>query len=191
MALLAHELIDQVLHRVRDPQGVVASRAFVLDMLSKAQQLVNAKLAFVLDETPLVTEPLRCFYPIRSLLPQSQTVMFVTVGNKDLLRVPWRGFWAMKRGWPREVAEQMQLWSLVGRDVLVLWPSRRVATTVTVKSAKLTTPLVNEQSVPDLPDDVLPLVVDLAEVLVLLKMRKADMAGEAMTMLHGRIVARE
>ena len=69
---LAHELIDQVLQRVRDAQGVIVTRPFALTLLSKAQQFLNARFGWVLDTTTLVTEPQRCFYPIQPLLPQSQ-----------------------------------------------------------------------------------------------------------------------
>lgn len=192
MTVAAHDLIDQVLQRVRDPQGTTASREFVLKLLSSAQQLLNAKTGYVTDEATLVTEPLRCFYPIQALLPQSQKVMYVRdASDRDLLPVTWRSFWYMKRGWPREVAERLQLWSTVGRDVLVLWPTLRASETVTVVSAKLTTPLVNEHESPELPDNLLPMLVDLTEVLTLLKMRKQAIAGEAMSSLLGRIAANE
>ena len=190
MPVAVHDLVDQVLHRVRDPMGVIASRDFVMLMLSDAQRIVNAKLAITFDTQALVTEPLRCFYPIVDLVPESQKVLYVRQGQRDLIYVPWRNFWAMKRGWPREVAEQMQLWSVVGRDILVVWPTLRAATTLTVLSARLTAPLVNEAETPDLPEDALPMVVDLAEVFVLLKMRKVDLATEAMQSFAGRMKER-
>ena len=189
MSAVAHDLIDQVLARVRDPHGVVASRPFVLSMLSKAQQIINARLAFVLDEATLTLEPLRCFYPIRLLLPKSQRVMYVRADGKDLLHAPWRSFWYMKRGWPRAVAEETELWCMIGRDILVVWPSRRVASTVTVVSAKLTDPLGGEQSTLELSDTATALVVDLTEVLVLVKMRKMVLAEEALRSLDTRLKA--
>lgn len=183
----AHTLIDQLLQRVRDPQGAIVTRAFALTLLSKAQQFLNAKLGVVLDTTTLVAEPQRCFYPIREVLPQSQRVLFVQDGPRDLLYVPWRTFWYMKRGWPREIAERMQLWSTVGRDVLVLWPAGRVSTNVSVLSIKLTDPLTAENSAVEMGDEKARMIVDLAEVLALLKLRKPGLVTDAMQALTARI----
>src|SRR5262245_52652867 len=106
MSTATHVLVDQVLQRVRDPEGVVASRDFVRLMLGYSQQIINAKTATVVDETTLTTEPRRCFYPLVSLVPHSQLVTFVRDSyGKDLVPVSWASFWYMKRGWPRTIAE--------------------------------------------------------------------------------------
>jgi hypothetical protein len=183
-------LVDQVLQRVRSPEGITAPRSFVLKMLSASQNLVNAKLNLVLDTATLTTEPERVFYPIRALLPQAQKPLFVQEGPRDLVYAPWRSFWYMKRGWPRQLGERYELWSLIGRDVLVVWPARRVATPLVVTSTRLTVALANERDLMELPDDTLPMVVDLAEVLTLLRMRNLAPASEALESLIGRMKER-
>lgn len=167
----AGPLVDQVLSRVRDPQAQLTSREFVLGRLSDAQRLVNARLGLILDEATLTTEPLRIFYPIRDLLPLATRVMFVEQAGRNLVPVPWKTFWYMARGWPRSVGGTLQLWATCGRDLLVLWPALRVATPVTVKAAKLTSTVDSDNDEMELPDDTLPMVVDLATLFVLLKAR--------------------
>lgn len=190
MATSAHTLIDQVLQRVRSPEGVTAPRDFVRRMLSVSQNLVNAKLNLVFDDATLVTEPQRVFYPVKAMLPGAQKPLFVKEGARSLVYTPWRTFWYMKRGWPREIAERYQLWSLIGRDVLVVWPASRVATALTVTSTRLCASVADEDALMELPDDTLPMVVDLAEVLTLLRMRNLDPSLEAMQSLVGRMKER-
>jgi hypothetical protein len=113
--------------------------------------------------------------------------LFVREDSRDLVYAAWRTFWYMTRGWPREVGEQHQVWSRIGRDLLVVWPSRRVSASLTVISCRLPAVLQNEADAMELPDDAMPMVVDLAEVLTLLRLRVFGPAQTTMEALAGRM----
>lgn len=187
MSTPAHVLVDQVLQRVRSPEGITAPRAFILRILSAAQNLVNAKLNYVLDTVTLVTEPERVFYPVRTLLPQATKPLFIREDGRDLVPVPWRTMYYMKRGWPRQLGERHQLWSLITREIVVVWPAKRVSTSLTVVSTRRTLALTGEQDLLELQDEALPIVVDLAVVLTLLRMRNLAPIAEAAESLVTRM----
>lgn len=188
--MLAGPLVSEILLRVRDPDAKLTSRDFVRARLSDAQRLVNARFAFLYDETTLVTEPLRLFYPLTALLPAATRPVFVTEGERNLVPIPWRSFWHLSRGWPRTVRNAFQLWSLIGRDLLVVWPAQRTSVNLTVKSAKLTTALDSDNDPLELADEVLPMVVDLATVLTLLKAREYGSMTEAVALWKARMKER-
>lgn len=188
--MLAGEAVDIVLSRVRDPNGVITSRDFVRSRLADAQRLLNARFGWVLDTTTLTTEPERIFYPINALLPASAQVRFVRQNERDLVRVPWETFWYMRRGWPRTLGPRYEIYSVIGRDVLVVWPANRISTALTVRSAKLTDDFASDFSEFEVHDEMVPMITDLATALTLLKVRDFAPMDEVMSSLKGRLKER-
>lgn len=188
--MLAGPLVDQILGRVRDPQARITSRNFVRDRLADAQRLINTRFGFILDSATLTTEPLRIFYPVTALLAGAAWPQYVQQGERDLVKTAWKALWFMRRGWPRVVGPQYELWSLIGRDTIVVWPASTVSVALTVLSAKLTAGLANDDAELELPDDTLPMVVDLATVLVLLKARDYAPMAEAVASWKARVKER-
>lgn len=187
----AGPIIDQVLQRVRDPEGVIASRDFVRSRISDAQRLLNARFGWVLDANPLVTEPLRLFYPVALLLPEAQRVWYVRQGGRNLAYVPWSTLTHMEQGWPRALGSRYEIWSRIGFDTIVVWPAMSRVETLTVESSRITALLDSDDDDFEIHDDVVPMVVDLATSLVTLKMRQLGPAAEVMNTLLGRVKERQ
>jgi hypothetical protein len=183
-------IVDQILQRVRDPEGVIASRDFVRDRISDAQRLLNARFGWVLDTTTLTTEPWRLFYPIVPLLPEAQRVWYVRQGGRNLAYVPWQTLTHMEVGWPRALGPRYEIWSRIGFDTIVVWPATTAATALAIESSKITLDLVADHSEFEVRDDVVPMVADLATALVTLKMRQLAPAAEVMNTLLGRVKER-
>lgn len=183
-------VVDQILQRVRDPEGVIASRDFVRARISDAQRLLNARFGWVLDTASLVTEPWRLFYPVVPLLPEGQRVWYVRQGGRNLDYVPRETLSHYDRGWPRALGPRYEIWSRIGYDTIVVWPGTVRSETLTVESSRITTPFANDDSDFDVRDDVVPMIADLATSLVTLKMRQLGPAVEVMNTLIGRIKER-
>lgn len=184
-------IVDQILQRVRDPEGVIASRDFVRSRISDAQRLLNARFGWVLDINPLVTEPLRLFYPVALLLPEALRVWYVRQGGRNLAYVPWSTLTHMEQGWPRALGSRYEIWSRIGFDTIVVWPAMSRAETLTVESSRITALLDSDDDDFEIHDDVVPMVVDLATSLVTLKMRQLGPAAEVMNTLLGRVKERQ
>lgn len=183
-------IVDQILQRVRDPEGVIASRDFVRSRISDAQRLLNARFGWVLDETPLVTEPWRLFYPVVPLLTEAQRVWYVSQGGQDLTYVPWKTLTHMEQSWPRAFGPRYEIWSRIGYDTIVVWPATSRAESLAVKSSRITTLLDSDDDDFDVRDDVVPMITDLATALVTLKIRQLTTAAEVMNTLMGRVKER-
>src|SRR5262245_36284584 len=173
-------LIDVLLQRTRDPQGTANTRLFVRTILSMAQQLTNAGIKAIIDELPLVTEPMRQVYPIKDLLPVSANIVAVREEGRDLKEVDWRTLAQVDRQWPRRTGSRFETYSLVGRDLLIVHPALPETSHVDVHYAILTAELTSESTRTELHDDFVPVVLDLAETVLLMRGRQFDQANAAL-----------
>ena len=167
MATVAGPLTDIILQRVRDPQALAHSRAFVRTILTHVQRAVNARQRFLVSTSTLTTQPYKAVYPIAPLVTTGIRVTGVRDASRSLEFVPWMNFWYTARGWHRQVGGRLQAWSLIGRDLLLLWPTLDRASSVTLVHPTLTGEVVNDAHVMEVPDEAIPLVTDLCEVVLL------------------------
>lgn len=187
MSEVAGTLIDTILQRIRDPQGSAHSRDLVRSLLSHSQRMVNARTKSVLETLALTTDPNRLFYPIAALVPNAIRVEAVRSEGRDLSKCDWRSYQFVDAGWFRAVSDRFETWSLVGRDLLVIYPAKAITSSVDVVYSKLTNDLVAEDTATEIPDDDLPAVVDLMEAILLAKQRTFEPATEAVKRLVNRL----
>lgn len=175
MATTANIAIDAVLKRTRDPQGGGITRDQVRGLLEDAQRLVNADRGYVIERQTLTTEPERIFYPIQSEVGGSARVLSVAEDGRELFFQPLERMLATYGfGWFRQIGPKLLGWSLAGRNLLVLFPGRTTPATIEVRVAKKTGELPNEAAELELQDNEVPLVVDVAAMLVNLKKKDFD-----------------
>lgn len=187
-----HETAEQatltVLRRARDPGGLATSSAVARDFLSRVQQIANLGLQAVLVESTLVTDPQRQVYPL-TLVPEAGRVIAVRQGERDLSRAAWTWLRHVDRRWSRAVGARLEAWAPLGRTHLILHPGLPDAASVTVVSVKITTALSDPTVLLELPDELLPPVYDLAEALLLLKLRKLEAVTDLRARVESRIAA--
>lgn len=176
-------LVDTVLRRVRDVQGSAHPRALVRWLLSMAQQLVNARFDNALDTATFTTEPQRQIYPLAAGFPTSVRVIAVRQDGRDLGAVPWADLIQLDRRWHRRAGPRLETWSPIGRDLLVLHPALATAATVDVVVTKLTTSLTIDSDTLEVPDQLIPPMLDLVEAIVLTKGRLFEPAAAALDRL--------
>ena len=163
--------IDLVLTRLRDPNATAHSRAFVMNLLSEAQRLVNAASGSVVASSALATEAQRQLYLITSSLPSVVRVLGVREGPRDLEQLDWRVLYQAFPRWHRAIGSRFEVFCLIGRDLLVVHPAKTEASSVDVIYVKLTTAFALETDLFEIPDDLIPLAIDLTEAVLLLKNR--------------------
>ena len=173
MPYVTGELVDQVLHRVRDPQALGTSRATVRLLLTHIQRIVNCHTAYVQEELGFATSPYQQIYRVSdpALAPNALRMVGVQSGVRNLVKVKWPEFWYMDRNWSRAIGSEFQLWSMIGRDLLVIWPAKTTASLVTLVYARLTDDLVDDTVAIEMADDTVPLMIDLVEALICYKQR--------------------
>lgn len=161
----ASVLVDTVLQRMRNPQGVNLNRVLVRQVMTNVQRALNMKRKLVLSSATLTTLPYQVFYSLRPFVPTLLDVSAVREDGRDLHRVNWHQFWYYGRNWHRQVATRFQLCSMVGKELLILWPAKRAASSVEIVFPVETADL-EENTDMQVPTEALPLVVDLTHAVL-------------------------
>lgn len=179
----AGALVTTLLQRVRDPQGAAHSRAFALAILSDAQRLVNLAQRHVLVEETLTTEARRMIYPVSSLLPLSARIEYIRDSVRDLTPTTIRALSHVDQRWPSRMGLTFESWVPIGRDLIIIYPAKTAASSVTVVSTKLTTAFAGEGDEVELPPEAEPAMLALAEAILLLRSRMWGPFGDAIKRL--------
>jgi hypothetical protein len=169
----ASTLAAQASERARDPNQTGTSQTNVISLLSFAQQVVNGILGHVVDEGSLPLVSRQVIYPIFANLPAAVRILALRdASGRDL--VPLGEFSALQQvntGWPSAVSDSPRSWTLCGRDLLIVYPGVAVSPpTLTPVYSELTTTLT-AASTTEVTNDDDDALLDLTEVLLLLKSR--------------------
>lgn len=175
--MTGNEAINIVLGRVRDPMATAHSREFVLSQLSDCQRLVNIYTKAVTKDAVFNVERFHMLYaPLSEIILDHGRICHVH-SNEDKTEVPpcdWLQLSYSQPNWSREVGGQLEHWAYIGRDMLLLYPALRHDSVVNITYAALLPDIGSEDSVLVMPDQYVPMVLDLCEVHLLTKQRTGD-----------------
>ena len=171
----AGQLVDTILSRARDPQGLATSPAACLSLTSTVQQVINGMVGDVIVQAPLTLQPFTTIYQLSAYLPAAMRVHaleFSTGENLDYLSGGIDELAWIDLSWVSRVSDEPRCWTQVGRDLLVVYPGIRAPLTLTAVFTQLTPPLAS------LADDATVVqqetdyaIMTLTEMLLLLKTR--------------------
>lgn len=190
MAEAAGALVTVLLQRLRDASGGASSRAFVLARLSDAQRFVNAALRHVKGRAALTIEPRVIVMPIEANLPECVHLEGVRFEGKDLDPCQWRILGMLDGRWFRAVGHKPRIWSIIGRDLMLVYPGGVEQRTVTAMYTKWCDVLDHEDDVLEVPHDDIALVLDLAEAILQLRLRNVPIVNPVLARLSQRFVAK-
>jgi hypothetical protein len=184
----AGALIDTISDRVRDPNNTAHSRAFLLDLVDRAQVVVNVALRSVLVEENLVTTEGQALYRVETSLPLSAQVLSVRYNNAYLDEIkPWRALSRLSRTWLQDVGE-LAGFATIGRSLLVLHPAPDApAPTVTTVSTKITATLASEAALIELNREYEPMIVDMVVAWILARQRDLDQVMRLLSELRTKL----
>ena len=188
MAEVVGTLVSTLLERVRDPAGMAVTRAQARTVLSHAQGLVSVATEAVVEHVTFPTLAMTQCYPIDLVtLPACGKITQIREATRDLDPADFRELARYDRSWFRRVGNRFEAWATIGRGVLVIHPAKREASSVTVYYAKWTGTLTDDSVVTEIPDSSLPLVLDVAELILSVRMRQYDAARALMGRLTSRL----
>jgi hypothetical protein len=178
--LAGNALIDELSRRLRDLTSTGYPRADILDIVNRTQRAINARLglvhtstAFSTGETPL--------YSVDAIATNIVRVVDVRDDDRPLQRVPWPQLvhqdskWIRLRGTP-------EVWSPIGRTMIAVIPTPYITRSLTAVSIKMTSNLADAGApLLDIPDDFKPILLDLAEAVLLVRAREYKMIEAALT----------
>ena len=167
-------IVDRILELVRDKQGATHSRSFVRKVVSHVQYAINTRRKAVLQFDTLTTEPFRQIYSIINLFPNGIKIQGVRVDGRDLARTTLRSLSQLDLNWFRKVGPRIEAFTLVGRDILILYPAVDFAESVEIISSKVTITLVNTGTPIELADDEILPLIDLSSIVLLTRARMLE-----------------
>jgi hypothetical protein len=167
------QVVDNVLQRVRDPNGTAHSRAFVLKLLTEVQRLINADSRAVLGEADITVDGETPFLDVTGLLGTA-CIRIETLrdGLRDVTKATsWREIAQADRRFLKRTGGIIDVWAPIGPMRCLLYPAPDHDTVLTAIYTKLTTPFVDETVGVELPDPLVPALVNLTEQILLCRQR--------------------
>lgn len=175
-------LVDMLLWRLRDAKAQGSTRDLVRQFLAHAEGLAAIAFGAYVEAFPLTLSPARCLYSLRDLPEGTRIhrVVAVREDNRDVHRAPaLDAYTAYSMRWFRATGPRTEAWTPLGKDLLVLWPAPSAARSIEIRA--IATPRLLEvgDTWSDLATLTLdprwtPAVLDIAEMLLLLRYRRLD-----------------
>ncbi len=178
MSELVSAMIDGILRRIRDTSANGTARSVVQDVLSGSQKSVNVGTFSQVQSMSLTTNAEQLIYQIETELQLVRVgrVLGVQIGpdNEELGFTEWQKLKAIDPGWFRRVGSHFQTWSLIGRDVLIIYPALKVASTVALSYVLSPVTITGEAEINQIPNDEVQLMVMVAEAALRIRSRQLN-----------------
>ena len=194
MATTAGTVATNLIERVYATGGIAHTQAWVISILSKTQRVANAYLQAVRSSTVLTVKAMKLVHKLRDDLPLAIDITKITEdrsGNDeqlervdDLLELS-----AYDVNWFRKLigTTRYETWTQLGRDLLVIYPGKVAAGTVTAHYTKLTTALAAAGTAFELPDEDVQVAKDLAEIILLARDKQIVECSNKLEQLSERL----
>jgi len=172
MAELISTLITATLRRIRDTGALASARNTVRDVLSGAQKSVNVGTFAQVESAGLTINAQQLVYQIATVLPRAGRILGITHESREIGFTSWSQLKNIDPEWFRRIGPRILTWSLIGRDILVIYPALNTADGVGVSYVITPTTIADETESNQIPDDETPLMVSVAEVILRIRARQ-------------------
>jgi len=169
-------LIDVVGARVFDEHFTGTTRSQVRDLLSRAQQIINATFDSTVVTQAMPIQPSLQIYNFERVAPANDVLRIKSVrdGTRDLSRIDFSRLKHIDNHWFGRSGRRLETFAVLGRRILVVHPLRPSGDSVNVVYTQQLPKLNVDDDQVNLPDDQIPALTKLTEALVLLKQRDLD-----------------
>lgn len=166
-------IITEVGNRLRDPNNFAHPRANVLDILSRVQRCLSIGLRLKVAAVAFQPTAQRCLYQTTEIAADVGRVIAVRDSGRDLFEIQHTALAENNDEWLRLEGPQPEVFSSIGRDLLVIAPFQRISPPeLSVVYTTQTAALVDDAAnFPVIPDDAIPLLMDVTEAIFLLRGR--------------------
>lgn len=170
MATTGATLIDALARRLRDTSSTAHSRDLLRRVLSHSQRAINLATQARKDEVSFTPEAGRVLYARTEVAADVGRIMRIIAG-RTLPEMRWQQLMDNDRRWLRAIGARHVAWARIGGSLFALHPALWQPDPVTVTYAIVPADVVDGATNVDLPDEVLPQVMDLSEGIMLAKAR--------------------
>lgn len=172
MATTANDLLGHLMLRVRDPDGTAHERSMVLRLLAECQRVINAETRAVHAEMDVDVDASNTILDVHRLLPWALRIETIRDGIRDIHRCKsWREIAQSDRTWLRRVGGRITQWCHFTPARVILYPAPVDLTTITLVYTLRTGDFITGDELVQLPPNLEPAILNLAEELLLLRQR--------------------
>ena len=183
--------VEILMRRVRQEGGLAVAPNFATEIYSRCEQVVNTYIQRVTATTTLTTAAEQLLYHYRTEITDAIDILEVRESGKRLEKCDSIiALSAYDIDWFRKVdGTAFNAWCQIGRDILIIYPGKASASSVTVKYVQLLalhtdfTTSYNTDS--ELPDEDIEFALQLAELVLMARFRQVDKARELIGVLGG------
>jgi hypothetical protein len=164
-------LITELARRLRDSGNTAHTRVLLGQVLSHCQRAVNLQLRLVKATVTFTPNAGRTLYTTDELAADVGRIERIRALDRMLPELPWRGLLGNSATWYRDVGMQPRVWAQIGSNLFVLSPRMLVPEALDVVYTIIPADVADAATDVDLPDEWVPLVLDLAESVMLFRAR--------------------
>lgn len=184
-------LSAEVADRVRDPSYMGTSQANVILLLSFAQQVINGIVEDVVVTSGLVLQPRTVIYALSGFLPNCVHLLAMRDASGRDLDPLYGGAGEIANidlRWPVAVSDVPRSFAVIGRDLVAIHPGvNNQSNTLTAVYSQLTSALATTSDTTVLQNESDDALLDLTEILLLLKNRDLSPVKNAMARMATRL----
>ena len=172
--------VNLLIQRVRQTGGIAVTQDVATEVLGKCERLLNAHLRRIVASTSFTTTAKQLVYSYRSTLTAAVDILEVATSTKLLVKCDnLHDFSAYDVDWFRNITgTAFEAWCQIGRDLLIIYPAKAAASSVTITYSKLldayTTYAAASGKNMSLPDEDVETALALAEIILLARNRDAS-----------------
>ena len=177
MARAASVVRASVSRRIKDDNQTAIGNSDHLTVLNLVQRTLNAARGSILVSETLTTVAGTAIYNVTSAITQTARVKAVRRDNEDLDETNWRRLKQISNTYLTDQADPVLGWAVIGDTRLVLFPTPRIAGSVTTIGHKITDLLSADATLMDVPNEDEEIIADLTTAILLLRQRDSDMVS--------------
>lgn len=182
MARTAGDTVDFILNRLRQVDDTADSQDRAITLLSHCQKLINEHSQEYIGSSALSTTANTLIYSYRSSIATARDIISIREGNRELRKVEsFNEFSAYDSDWFTQTGTRFEAWMQLGRDLLILYPSKTGASSVTVTYSKRTGTyddyIQDASTNMDISDENVELALNLTEILLLIRYKNFEEAS--------------
>lgn len=173
MATDGDTLITELSTRLRDPNNERHARTLVRDVLTQCQRLVNLHTADVITERSFTPTTGQTLYANTAIITPSDVAKILSIrdGSRDLHEIQFRELATSDIRWLRRQAFRHELFARIGGSLFALYPAVESPVALTVVYVTVPAAVVDGATAIDISDENEPLLLDLAEATLHMRMR--------------------
>lgn len=174
-------LINETARRLRDTLNTGYSRVLVLNVLNRCQDALNIRLGLVHGSATFNTSNTSLYSTSAIATDYAYPVQLFDANQREIDHVKFDALTNQDDDWLRTFGNRPEIFAPIGRELLVVSPIPYVSMQLTLRYVKHTTALTDGATTIDIPDEHKPLLLDLAEAVLLLRSRDFHGMQEAVS----------